>query len=359
VPGPRVSQSGSARAARQSGREPGAAFDRRRFIQYAGLTVGSLAFAGVAGCGKSAGGSVSKGTYTGQQAVTHLDEIVAAAPWKIADAEGYFKQASLNVKSVSFAGGGDVVRAVQTKMDFGTAATLATLIAYQKALKSLRIVAGAFNAPEVVYLVGPKSKIASARDLGGKKIGVSDPGSNSTYFANLMAERSGFKPGKDVKIIAVGGPADAFTALQHGVVDVAWSAPPFSTKQVKGNQAKLLVDTRDLAPQWVDTAMITKQPFIDSDPDVLKHWIGAIGKAIALIKSDPEKAGSIWAKTIGLDAAVTTQALHDYRDAFDLSINRAGVEANVRAGQALKQLKGSPPLDEIIEPKLLPSGASG
>jgi NitT/TauT family transport system substrate-binding protein len=332
--------------------------DRRGFLARAGIAAGGLAVFGLAGCGGSSqGGSVSNGAYTGQQAVSHLDEIIAAAPFKIAEAEGYFADAKLKVKSISFAGGGDVVRAIQTKMDFGMPATLPTLIAYEKALQDLRIVGSVFNAPEVVFLVSPKSSIRSVKDLRGKKIGVSEPGSNSTYFGDLVARRSGLTPGKDVTMINAGGPADAFTAMELGVVDAAWSAPPFSTKQIHASKARLLVDSGTLTPHWVDTALVTKQEFIDSNPDVLRKWIAAVGKAIDLIRSDPAAAGRAWSKTVPLDPAVTTKALRDYRKAFSLTVDQAGVAANVQAGKALGQLKSTPPLDKIINTKFLPAGA--
>ena len=64
--------------------------DRGGFLVEAGLTVGGLAVMGLSACGGSSqGGSVSGGgTYSGQQAVSHLDEIIAAAPFKIAESGG-------------------------------------------------------------------------------------------------------------------------------------------------------------------------------------------------------------------------------------------------------------------------------
>jgi NitT/TauT family transport system substrate-binding protein len=334
--------------------------DRREFLATTGAAVGGIAVFGLSACGK-AGQSQSasdKGTYKGQQAVSHLDEIISSAAMKIAVSEGYFDKAKLNLKTVSFPGGGDVVRAIQTKMAFGQPAALPTLIAHEKALKDIRIIAGNFYDPEVVFLVKGDSSIKSPKDLKGKKVGVSEPGSNSTYFATKMIEDAGLKPDSDVKIVSVGGPSDASTAVEHGVVDVGWSTPPLATKEVQSGSRRELIKASKLEPSWISTCLATRQPFIDSNPDVLKRWVEALSKSFDLIHNDTARAGAVWGKSIGLDPKVTTAALKEYGHAFSLKLDRKAFEANIRAGKTLGQLKTTPNLDEILVDKFIPAGAS-
>jgi NitT/TauT family transport system substrate-binding protein len=332
---------------------------RRDFIAGAGATAGGIALFGLSACGKAdeagGGGQSDSGTYKGQQAVAHLDEIISATAFKIADAQGYFKDEKLDLKAVSFPGGGDVVRAIQTKMAFGAPAALPAIIAHEKGLKDLRIISGSYWDPEVVFLVPKDSPLKSPKDLKGKKIGVSEPGSNSTYFATKMVEDAGLKPNEDVKIVSVGGPSDASTAADHGVVDVAWSTPPLATKEVESGKKRLLLKAAELEPTWVSTALVTRQPFIDSNPKVLKRWMAALQKSVDLIHSDTKKAGQVWGKSIELDPEIATAALEEYKDSFKFGIDRDALEANVRAGKALGQLKSDPDLDQIVYDKFLPA----
>lgn len=332
---------------------------RRDFIAGAGATAGGIALFGLSACGKAGeGGSEAsdKGTYKGQQAVAHLDEIISAAAFKIADAQGYFTKEKLDLKAVSFPGGGDVVRAIQTKMAFGQAATIPTIIAHEKGLKDIRILAGSYYDPEVVFLVPKDSPLKSPKDLKGKKIGVSEPGSNSTYFATKMLEDAGMKP-EDAKIVSVGGPSDAATAADQGVVDVAWSTAPLSTKEVQEGKKRLFLKCSELEPTWVSVVLATRQPFIDSNPKVLKRWVTALDRAMDLIHSDTKKAGQVWGKAIEIDPEIATAALEEYKPAFKLTIDRDALAANVRAGKELGQLKGTPDLDEIVYDKFLPAGS--
>jgi NitT/TauT family transport system substrate-binding protein len=336
-----------------------AAVSRRDFLAAASVAAGGVAVFGLSACGQagSGGGAKDTGTYKGQEAVAHLDEIISAAPFKIAEAQGYFEKEQLQVKSVSFPGGGDVVRAIQTKMAFGQPAALPTLIAHEKALKDIRILAGSYFDPEVVFLVPKDSPIKSPKDLKGKKVGVSEPGSNSTYFGTQLIKRAGLTPGKDAKIVSVGGPSDASTAADHGVVDVAWSTPPLATKEELAGKKRLLIKAAEIEPKWVSVVLATRQPFIDSNPKVLKRWIAALQRSMDLIHGDTERAGRVWGKSVELDPEITTAALKEYKHAFKLAIDRAALAANVRAGKALGQLKSEPDIDAIIEDKFLPAGA--
>jgi NitT/TauT family transport system substrate-binding protein len=332
------------------------ALSRRAFLTRtagAGIAIGGLGAFGLAGCGKagSGGGTTKNGKYTGQQAVTHLDDILSPAPFHVAEREGYFRDAGLMLKSVGFPGGSDVIRAIQSTSKLGAGSAIAALIAHDKGLKDVRFVGGLLNRSEVVFMAPASSPIKRPEDLNGKKIGVSEPGSNSTYFANLMIQRYKLQ---GAKVVSVGGPPDAMTAAEHGVVDIGWGAPPFSTKLEAQGKARVVVDTADLEPHWASTGLLTLKSFADANPDVVRKWIGALGKAIDLIHSDPERAGRAWAESVQGDPKVSAMALAEYKDAFTLQIDRASLEAGARAARSLGQLKGNPNLDEIIDERFLP-----
>ena len=334
-----------------------AGLPRREFIRSAGLAVGGLSLFGLSACGSdSDGGGGATGAYSGQQAVALLDQLLSAAPFHIAAAEGFFADQSLELESISYPGGTDVVRAITSDQEFGMPATLPTLIGFAKGAKDLRIVSGFFNAPQIVFLARADSSIRSLDDLeAGHKIAITGQGTVTTYFANEMVKRNDLEPDKDVEIIAVPGAPDAKTAADQGVVDVFWSAPPFSTQLVESGEYALVVDTGDLQPAWIDNTLVVRQSFIESDGEVVRSWLNALGSATELIQTDVKRAGAAWGKAINIDPAISTGALKDYKDAFTLKLDRAGIESNVKAGIALGQLSEPPALDELIVDDLIPS----
>lgn len=322
--------------------------DRRDFLAGAGATIGGLALFGLAGCGRgeeTSGEGVKEGARN-QQAVPHKDEIISPAAFHVAEQEGFFKQAKLDLETISFPGGADVIRAVQTTVPWGLGAPIATIIAHDKGFPEARIVGAMFNSSEVLFMVPADSKVKKPEDLDGKKIGASEPGSNTTYFGNLMIDRYELE---DAKISYVGGPADAMTAAEKGVVDVGWASPPFSTQLEREGKARVLVDTRDLEPHWATVTLISKTSVLEQDSALVDQWVGALRKAVDVIHDDPERAGRDWAKGIDIDPAIATKALRDYQDAFTLDIDQRTLDSAVRAGKSLDQIEGDVKFDELVD----------
>jgi len=205
------------------------------------------------------------------------------------------------------------------------------------------------NAATVSFLVSANSDIKSIDDLRGKKIAVSEPGSITIYFANRIATEKGLTPGKDIQILSVGSPPACWTAVQQGVVDVAWSSPPLSNALTVAGSARVLFETRDYVKHWVDNSYWTTQKVIDDAPEVIDKIMRSLAKAVDLIKNDLNKAAPAYAKGAKLDEATAHAALKQYAPFLSFEIDMAGIEENVRAGADLGQLKAAAVnLDKIV-----------
>lgn len=320
---------------------------RRQFLRGVGLVAGGVAVLGAAGAcggGDSAQGQNNQGSgggqenFSGEVAVAHLQAIVAGSPFLVADELGFFEEEGLNLDLVSFPGGTDTIRGIATGMPFGMPATLPGLIAYQKGQRELRLVSGAVNTALVNFLVPTASKIKTIDDLEGTKIAVSQPGSITTYFADRIAREVGLTPGKDVELLSVGGPPDAWTATEQGLADVSWSTAPISTSLIDSGEARLLFEANEYVTSWVDNTYWTTQSFIDESPDVLQSMLRAMQKAITTIQNDLDTAAPAYAKRAKLDPAVARAALEQIGPSMGLELDMDGIEENVRAGADLGQL---------------------
>jgi NitT/TauT family transport system substrate-binding protein len=334
-----------------------AAVTRRGLLRAGGGLILAGAAAPLVACGGDSSSSASGGTgpYSGKQAIGHYRNVLAGgAPMAIATAKGYFEQEKLDLQTIDTPGGSGTVQVIMQTTHVGMPSTIGGVIAYSKGIHDLRLVSGIFNAAST-YFIAPADSPVTADDLRGKKIGTSDPNSITTYFGNLLASKKGLTPGKDVEIVYVGEPPNAWTAVKKGVVDVAWSVPPFGTKLVDSEEAKLVVSARDLNPAFADNTLWATKGFLDDNGDVVKRWLRAVGRAIALIRDDLEQSASLYAKTVNLDPAVARSALRDYRDAFTLDISREGVQANIDAAKSMKQLGGDVSVDDIVDDSYLPT----
>lgn len=333
---------------------------RRTILQALGAGVAGLAVGGASACAeksKDSGGATEQGaSFKGQAAVSHATALVHAAPLHIAAQLGYYKDERLDIEHISFPGGTQTIRGMENAIGFGMPSSLGVLTAYGKGRTDLRIIACEFNAASIDFITPVNSKIKSINDLRGAKIAVSSPGSNSDYFARTTVAKAGLTVGKDVQVVGAGEAPDAWTAASKGVVDVAWCASPLLDKLVLGGEARVVWRTRDYVSSWVDTCLAVRKEFLDANRDVMKRWVHAVGKAVDLITSDPDKASQAYATAVNLAPEAAKAALTSWPSGtWSLKINRAGLEANVKAGLELKQLKSESPLDEIIVSDLVSS----
>jgi NitT/TauT family transport system substrate-binding protein len=94
-------------------------------------------------------------------------------------------------------------------------------------------------------VVAPKqTAITSIKDLAGKKVGVSAPGSSTDFFLKYLLSKNGVDPNR-VAVIGIGLEATAVAAMEQGSVDAAVMLDPAVTLlQGKNKDLKILSDTR-------------------------------------------------------------------------------------------------------------------
>jgi NitT/TauT family transport system substrate-binding protein len=324
---------------------PIADLSRRQLLGTAGAAIAGLALSGCA----DDGAETSGGVFHAQAAVTHLTALLHAAPLHIARQLGYYKAEKLDIEHVNFTGGSETIHGMAGRIGFGMPASLPLLIAYEKGRTDLRIIGSEFNAASVDFVVPASSRIKSPKDLGGTKIAVSAPGSNSYYFAERTVREAGYQVGKDVQVVNVGGAPDSWTAASKGVVDVAWSASPLLDELVVSGKARVVWRSRDYVNSWVDTCLAVRDRFLSDNKDPMQRWVKAVSRAIDLINNQPDQAAAAYAAAVKISPKAAKSALTSWpKGTWSLDINMAGLQENARAGQEQGQLKKPAPLDKIV-----------
>ena len=167
-------------------------------------------------------------------------------PTMLAESLGEFKKAGVDVDVVQFKGGSESLTAVM-----GGSADVASgyfdhcvnLAAKGQHLQAF-VVYDRF--PGFALVVSPKhtAEINSIKDLAGKKVGVSAPGSSTDFFLKYMLSKNGVDP-NSVGVIGVGLGATAIAAMEQGQIDAAIMLDPAVTLlQGTDKDLKILSDTR-------------------------------------------------------------------------------------------------------------------
>jgi NitT/TauT family transport system substrate-binding protein len=179
--------------------------------------------------------------------VTQYKNDPSGAPYAIALEKGFFKKAGVDITGiVAGAGGGSSVRnAMATTIGYGdvTAAPVIAAAAQGQDVKIVSITSR--SLADLVVIVMPNSPIKTAKDLKGKKFGISNPKSLGEMMGVLVMEKAGLKKG-DVQMTALGSLGGALTAMENGVVDA--TAIPIILFQSRGAEKKyrVLVGPKDL-----------------------------------------------------------------------------------------------------------------
>ncbi|MBV9239744.1 MAG: ABC transporter substrate-binding protein [Xanthobacteraceae bacterium] len=166
-------------------------------------------------------------------------------PTMLAQQLGEYKKNGLDVELINFKGGSQALTAVlggSADVVSGYFDHCVNLAAKNQPLEAF-VVYDRF--PGLVLVVAPKqTAITSIKDLAGKKVGVSAPGSSTDFFLKYLLSKNGVDP-NSVAVIGIGLEATAVAAMEQGTVDAAVMLDPAITLlQGKNKDLKILSDTR-------------------------------------------------------------------------------------------------------------------
>jgi NitT/TauT family transport system substrate-binding protein len=142
----------------------------------------------------------------------------------VAQSEGFFASENLDVSIIVGRGGADALQAVVTgSQDIVYApGTLSVIAAYAKGAPLTILGNAKRGASEVFWYVPKDSPIRSLKDLDGKDLVYSNPGSVTHMLVQTIAREQGIKP----KFVAVGPVAASRTQVMSGQVQTGWSTFP-------------------------------------------------------------------------------------------------------------------------------------
>lgn len=167
-------------------------------------------------------------------------------PTVLARELGEYQKAGVDVELVNFKGGSQALTAViggSADVVSGYYDHCVNLAAKNQALEAFVIYD---RYPGLVLVVSPKhaAAINSVKDLAGKKVGVSAPGSSTDFFLKYLLSKNGVDANA-VAVVGIGLDATAVAAQEQGMVEAAVMLDPAVTLlQGKYKETKILSDTR-------------------------------------------------------------------------------------------------------------------
>lgn len=232
-----------------------------------------------------------------------------------------FEKEGLNVETVELKGGAQVTQAlVESQADVAFGA-MEHVIKYKQQGVDLMLIATLTEQPGAALVVDAKYKdsIKSVKDLKGKKVGVTSPGSGSHAILLLMMEKAGLAA-TDVEAVGVG--FDVPKAFADGKVVAAITYAPF-IEQLVGKSLGFIPNEpmTDLrtpagvtalygnASMPMVTMMVHKQ-MLSKNPELAQRVTRAIVSALREIAANsPEEIAKIVPAPEGIDQKAYLDAL--------------------------------------------------
>jgi NitT/TauT family transport system substrate-binding protein len=241
-------------------------------------------------------------------------------PTVLAKQLGEYDKAGVDVEMIDFKGGSQALQAViggSADVVSGYYDHCVNLAAKGQDLQSFVVYD---RYPGMILAVSPEvSDIKSVKDLAGKAVGVSAPGSSTDFFLKYLLSKNGMDP-NGTSVVGIGLAATAVAAMEHGKVQAAIMLDPAATllQNKFKEKFRILADTRTqkdtldvFGGEYPGGALYTRADWIAKNEATVQKMTNAIMATLKWIHSHtPEE---IMAKMpdelVGPDKALYLAAL--------------------------------------------------
>jgi sulfonate transport system substrate-binding protein len=229
-------------------------------------------------------------------------------PLTLADQLGYFKDEGLSVTISDLRGGSEALAALLGgSVDMVTGFYEHTIRARSQG-KNLSMVALFDRFPGLVLLVGKAhlNEVRSIKDLVGKPVGVTAPGSSTDQLVKYILRQNGLEP--QAIPVVTSGTSTMTAALEQDRVWAGVITDPLASKLERDGIAKVLYDTRTekgtqeiFGGPWPAGGFYTTVDFIRDHRPVVQSMVHAGVRALRYLKEhSPEEVAaampeSFWA----------------------------------------------------------------
>ena len=226
-----------------------------------------------------------------------------------ADQKGFFKEEGLtDVKVLVFQGNAPTVQALSSGTIDLCVASLIGLVNTITSGQKFKAVWAGYNMSDFAWYALPKYK--SIADTKGGRYGVSRFGSLTDFLTRYALRKAGLDPGKDVKILQLGGQAQFLAAMASGQLDVAILSLPNTYIAAEKGFVKLM-SQKELSRDYPTHVVYSREEFIAKNPNTIKAYLRATTKAMEWIKANREEAAKLVNKQLKYRVEHARKAVDD------------------------------------------------
>jgi len=264
---------------------------------------------------------------------------------------GIFKREGIEVEVTWTRGGAETLQTVITNSaDLAVAnGILGVIGAISKGAPVKIVSAQMTGAVDMFWYVKADSPVKSMKDMDGRTMGYSRPGSSTNLVALALSDHFRVKP----NLVSTGGIPDTRTQVMSGQVDAGWSVPHFNFDLVNEGKIRIIArgtDVPSLSDQTV-RVNVASAKFLTERRDVARRFMKAYHDSIEWVYANPDQAIGFYVQFNKVAPAVARQTYESFPKAAVAPWPVRGLKQNL--DEALQHKRLEKPLAEAEAQKLL------
>jgi NitT/TauT family transport system substrate-binding protein len=264
---------------------------------------------------------------------------------------GIFRKNNIEVDITWTKGGAETLQAVITdSADVAIANGILGVIGAASKGAPVKIVSAQMTgAGDIFWYVKADSPVKSMKDMNGKTMAFSRPGSSTDLVGRALAEHFKVKP----KHVSTGGIPDTRTQVMSGQIDAGWSAAPFNFELVAEGRIRIIANGADVPSLNEQTVRVNAASgkFLKERRDVARRFMKAYHESIEWVYAHPKESTAFYASFNKTTPQIARQTIDAFPKAAVAPWPVKGLKQNLEEAVQNKQL--AKPMSEAEAEKLL------
>jgi NitT/TauT family transport system substrate-binding protein len=243
---------------------------------------------------------------------------ISELPFKVAHVKGFYREEGLDVETILIRGAVGMQALLGGSVDY-TSASGSTIAAAVRGLP-VKLVFISSSKPQFELVSQPQIK--STQELKGKIVGISSRGGSNDLMMQLILQKNGLVPNKDVTTLIVGAQEETVIALRTGRIAAALLTPPRNF-MLQRDGFNRIAYSGDYMPTYANGGIGVTDEKIKSNPGEVLAMVRGTIKALRYSMQNRAEMVNLIPGYLGIkDPSLVDQL-------YDLYLTRQSVDGSV------------------------------
>jgi len=231
---------------------------------------------------------------------------ISELPFKVAQLKGFWREEGLDVEAILIRGAVGMQALLGGSVDY-TSASGSTIAAAVRGLP-VKLVFISSSKPQFELVSQPQIK--SVQELKGKIVGISSRGGSNDLMMQIILQKNGLAPNKDVTTLIVGAQEETVIALRTGRIAAALLTPPRNF-MLQRDGFNRIAYSGDYMPTFANGGIGVTDDKIKTNPAEVLAFVKATIKALQYSMKNRAEMVKIMPGYLGIKDATMIEQLYD------------------------------------------------